>query len=170
MHDLPSAHVYIRMPFGKGIDDIPEDVLEDCMQLVKHNSIQGDKLPSCTIVWTPWTNLNKTPSMDVGQVAFHDENLAQKKIAQRNAKIYKALEKTKVQKNVDLQAQREARDKSDRIAAKKEKERLKNLEKEQKQSNLKADDILHYKDVMKENKMHSNKTKQDIKQIEDDFM
>eukprot|EP00983_Pelagomonas_calceolata_P026004 816202-Pelagomonas_calceolata.AAC.3 len=40
--DLSSAHVYLRLPEGMGLDDIPKDTLEDCCQLVKHNSIQGE--------------------------------------------------------------------------------------------------------------------------------
>lgn len=44
--DLSSAHVYLRLPEGKTIDDIPEDTLEDCCQLVKQNSIQGVPPPS----------------------------------------------------------------------------------------------------------------------------
>jgi len=39
--DLPSAHAYIRLPEDVTIDTIPEDVMEDCCQLVKNNSIQG---------------------------------------------------------------------------------------------------------------------------------
>ena len=41
MDDLSSAHVYLRLPEGTGMDDIPEYTLEDCCQLVKQNSIQG---------------------------------------------------------------------------------------------------------------------------------
>jgi hypothetical protein len=40
--DMSSAHVYLRLPEGSGIDDIPADTLEDCAQLVKQNSIQGE--------------------------------------------------------------------------------------------------------------------------------
>lgn len=39
--DLSSAHVYLRLPEGASIDDIPPETLEDCCQLVKTNSIQG---------------------------------------------------------------------------------------------------------------------------------
>jgi hypothetical protein len=39
-----SAHVYLRIPKGKTMDDIPPLVLEDMCQLVKANSIEG-KLP-----------------------------------------------------------------------------------------------------------------------------
>lgn len=38
---MSSAHVYLRLPKGQTMDDIPEGVLEDCVQLVKANSIQG---------------------------------------------------------------------------------------------------------------------------------
>lgn len=41
MDKMSSAHVYLRLPKGQTIDDIPEGVLEDCAQLVKANSIQG---------------------------------------------------------------------------------------------------------------------------------
>lgn len=39
--DLSSAHVYLRLPKGGKMDDIDEDTLEECAQLVKANSIQG---------------------------------------------------------------------------------------------------------------------------------
>lgn len=38
---MSSAHVYLRMRKGQTIDDISEGLLEDCVQLVKANSIQG---------------------------------------------------------------------------------------------------------------------------------
>jgi NFACT protein RNA binding domain len=46
----------------------PADTLEDCAQLVKANSIQGHKINNVDVVYTPWSNLKKTPSMEVGQV------------------------------------------------------------------------------------------------------
>lgn len=38
---MSSAHVYVRLHKGQTIDDISEGLLEDCVQLVKANSIQG---------------------------------------------------------------------------------------------------------------------------------
>lgn len=38
---LSSAHVYVRLPEGQTWDDITEELLEDCCQLVKANSIEG---------------------------------------------------------------------------------------------------------------------------------
>lgn len=34
--------------------------LEDCCQLVKANSIQGNKDSSAVVVYTPWANLRKS--------------------------------------------------------------------------------------------------------------
>lgn len=47
--DLSSAHVYLRLPEGATLDDIPEDTLEDCCQLVKHNSIQGARAVAAAV-------------------------------------------------------------------------------------------------------------------------
>jgi hypothetical protein len=46
--DMSSAHVYLRLPEGANFDDIPPDTLEDCAQLVKQNSIQGEGTLSFT--------------------------------------------------------------------------------------------------------------------------
>jgi len=37
---LSSAHVYLRLEEGQTIDDISEDLLQECCQLVKANSIE----------------------------------------------------------------------------------------------------------------------------------
>lgn len=46
-----------------------------CMRLslVVHSA--GNKLNNLDVVYTPWFNLRKTPSMDVGQVGFHNPKL-----------------------------------------------------------------------------------------------
>lgn len=58
---------------GQVIDDIPSAILEDAAQLVKANSIQGNKMNNIDVVYTMWSNLKKTPGMEVGQVGFHRE-------------------------------------------------------------------------------------------------
>ena len=55
------------------IDDVPAAVLEDAAQLVKANSIQGNKMNNIDVVYTMWSNLKKTPGMEVGQVGFYRE-------------------------------------------------------------------------------------------------
>lgn len=36
----------------------------------------GNKKDNVTIIYTPWSNLKKDGSMDVGQVSFHDQRKA----------------------------------------------------------------------------------------------
>jgi hypothetical protein len=46
---LSSAHIYLRMNEGDTWESIPEDLLIDCAQLTKANSIEG---PVClTSIW-----------------------------------------------------------------------------------------------------------------------
>lgn len=42
--NLSSAHVYMRLRDGETWDDIPKPLLEDCAQLTKANSIEGEKM------------------------------------------------------------------------------------------------------------------------------
>ncbi len=70
---VSSAHVYLRLGEGQTLDDVPMAVVEDAAQLVKANSIQGNKMNDVDVVYTMWANLHKTESMDVGQVGFHKQ-------------------------------------------------------------------------------------------------
>ena len=105
---LSSAHVYLRLPENSeySLDNIPKDVLEECMQLVKHNSIEGCKLGSCKITYTPWENLNKTIDMEVGQVGFKDKKLVRYCNIDKNKDIVKRISKTMVEKVVDLEKEK----------------------------------------------------------------
>lgn len=71
--DLSSAHVYLRMPIGMTFESIPQDLLAECCQLVKENSIEGCKRHEVAVVYTPADNILKRPEHDVGQVAFKDQ-------------------------------------------------------------------------------------------------
>lgn len=53
-------------------------VIEDAAQLVKANSIQGNKMNDIDVVYTLWSNLHKTESMEVGQVGFHKQKEVRK--------------------------------------------------------------------------------------------
>lgn len=66
---------------GQTIDDIPAAVLEDCTQLVKANSIQGNKMNNIDVVYTLWSNLKKTPGMEVGQVGFFKDKEVSKTVS-----------------------------------------------------------------------------------------
>ena len=58
------------MPEGMEWTSIPEGILEDCSQLVKANSIEGNKKNNITIIYTPHANVKKTGDMAVGTVMF----------------------------------------------------------------------------------------------------
>ena len=94
---------------------LPKEVINDCAQLVKANSIQGSKMNEVDIVYTMWANLNKTADMEVGQIGFHS-NKAVKKIRQlsKDNAIVNRLNKTKEEKEVDFKAEREGRDRRER--------------------------------------------------------
>ncbi|OJT13001.1 Coiled-coil domain-containing protein 25 [Trametes pubescens] len=118
---LSSAHVYLRMPDGMSWEAIPEALLTDCAQLVKANSIEGNKKDNITIIYTPGDNLKKSGDMAVGQVSFHSdkrvgsialrcalhhidiphEQVKRVHVPKRENVIVNRLNKTKVEREVD---------------------------------------------------------------------
>jgi hypothetical protein len=84
--DLSSAHVYLRLPDDKIIDDVPENVLNEVFQLVKEGSKDGRKKEFINICMTPWSNLKKTGEMETGAIGYKDD---------KNVKIYKKIYKDK---------------------------------------------------------------------------
>ncbi|XP_050364001.1 uncharacterized protein LOC126782736 [Argentina anserina] len=172
---MSSAHVYVRLHKGQTIDDISEGLLEDCVQLVKANSIQGNKVNNIDVVYTPWSNLKKTASMDVGQVGFYSsKNVRTVKVEKRVNEIVNRLNKTKVERKPDLKAEREAVNSAERderkrfLREKKRREELERLEKE-KQAELRS-----YKGLMVHENMTSNKqiasANKSLQELEEDFM
>jgi hypothetical protein len=104
---LSSAHVYLRMPESMSWDAIPEALLTDCAQLVKANSIEGNKKDDLTIIYTPADNLKKTGDMAVGQVSFHnDKRVKRVHVAKRENPIVNRLNKTKSEREVDHEQER----------------------------------------------------------------
>ena len=166
---LSSAHVYLRLEPGQNLDDIPSLVLDDCAQLVKANSIQGNKVNNLEIVYTMWSNLKKTASMDVGQVGFHSEKAVRKiRIEKRINEIVNRLNKTKVVKdNVDFRALREERDRKEREDKKAVEREKKRLEKEKEKEREELAKLRSYDSVMKTENMKTNK---DSQEDDDDFM
>lgn len=105
---------------GQTIDDIPSTVLEDAAQLVKANSIDGNKMNDIDVVYTMWSNLKKTQGMGVGQVGFHkDKDVRKIHVAKRINVIVNRLTKTKRTEQVDFRAEREQRDRLEREDKKK---------------------------------------------------
>ncbi|KAK4274300.1 hypothetical protein QN277_017544 [Acacia crassicarpa] len=172
---MSSAHVYLRLHKGQTIDDISEGVLEDCAQLVKANSIQGNKVNNVDVVYTPWSNLKKTASMDVGQVGFHNPKMVRTvRVEKRINEIVNRLNKTKVERTPDFKAEREAVNAAERaerkqqLREKKRREELDRMEKER-QAELRS-----YKGLMVSENMTSNKqiasASKSLQELEDDFI
>ncbi|KAF9517291.1 hypothetical protein BS47DRAFT_1483482 [Hydnum rufescens UP504] len=116
---LSSAHVYLRLPSDVTWDAIPQPLLVDCAQLVKANSIEGNKKNNVTVIYTPWANLRKTGDMATGQVSFHKDDKVKKiHISARDNSIINRLNKTKVIREVDHEAVRAARIKDEAAARK----------------------------------------------------
>nr|CAG4638802.1 EOG090X0G3O [Cyclestheria hislopi] len=155
---VSSAHVYLRLNPEQTIDDIPPAVLEDAAQLVKANSIQGNKMNNVDVVYTLWSNLKKTPGMEVGQVGFHrDKEVRKYKVEKRINEIVNRLNKTKVEKKIDLRAEREERDRNEREdkrrLLKEQRERERDEEKRRQiEAELRSYDRLFKSENMKTNK------------------
>ncbi|KAF3328719.1 Coiled-coil domain-containing protein [Carex littledalei] len=172
---MSSAHVYVRLNKGQTMDDISEGLLEDCAQLVKANSIQGNKVNNVDVVYTPWFNLKKTPSMEVGQVSFHNSKMVHTvRVEKRINEVVNRLNKTKVERKPDLKAEREAVNAVERaerklqMRDKKRREEMDRMEKE------KQAEIRSYKGLMVAEKMTSNKQvasgSKSLQELEEDFM
>ncbi|KAG8816224.1 Coiled-coil domain-containing protein 25 [Serendipita sp. 399] len=108
---LSSAHVYLRLPPSiLSWENIPAALLADCAQLVKANSIEGNKRNNLQIVYTPASNLKKTGDMAVGQVSFHrHDKVKRAHVAARENPIVNRLNKTKVERDVDHEAEKASR-------------------------------------------------------------
>jgi len=155
---LSSAHVYLRLQPGQSIDDIPSAVIEDAVQLVKANSIQGCKMNDIDVVYTMWQNLKKTDGMDAGQVAFHKDNEVRKvRVAKKINEIVNRLDKTKTTREIDLRAERENRDRIEREDQKRIQRALKEKQKEEEKRKREEAELRSYTTLMKPENMTSNK-------------
>ncbi|XP_034951765.1 coiled-coil domain-containing protein 25 [Chelonus insularis] len=152
-----SAHVYIRLRPGETIDDIPSAVLEDAAQLVKANSIEGNKVNDVDIVYTMWTNLRKTQGMEVGQVGFHkDKEVKKIHVTKRINAIINRLNKTKKSASPNLRQEREKRDRNEREDKKRLLKELKEKEKAEELKRQEEAEIRSYSSLFKESKMTAN--------------
>lgn len=108
---LSSAHVYLRLPPNiESWETIPEALVNDCSQLVKANSIEGNKKANITIIYTPWSNIKKTGDMAVGAVTFfNDRKVKRFHIKEKDNAIVNRLNKTKKEVQVDHEAERQER-------------------------------------------------------------
>jgi hypothetical protein len=186
--NVSSAHVYLRLQKGQTLDDIHHDgrksfpecssevwqtfpsstVLVDACQLVKANSINGNKMNNIEIVYTMWENLKKTASMDVGQVSFHNPKQVRKmKVEKRINAIVNRLDKTKIESHPDFRAEREARDALERQDKKKIIREQEAQRKEAEKKRLEEAELKSYSSLHKTENMNTN---YDDGNDSDDFM
>ncbi|TFK70554.1 cytoplasmic protein [Pluteus cervinus] len=167
---LSSAHVYLRMPESMTWESIPEALLTDCAQLVKANSIEGNKKDNLTIIYTPADNLKKTGDMAVGQVSFHnDKRVKRVHVAQRENPIVNRLNKTKVEKQVDHEQERVDRIKKENAA-----KRVAAAEKKKADAELarqrEAEKAARSYDILFTGQEEEEVPQKSVREMEDDFM
>ena len=154
---LSSAHVYLRLKPGETLDDIPEAVLTDCVQLVKANSIQGNKSNNIDVVYTMFDNLKKTAGMDVGQVGFHKNKEVKKVFVEKRInEIVNRLNKTKEDIKPDLRALREERDRKERDKVKEQERMRRKAEREAAALKQEEAEKRSYSNYMKSENMTTN--------------
>ncbi|CAG9768453.1 unnamed protein product [Ceutorhynchus assimilis] len=164
---VSSAHVYLRLKPGQTLDDVPSAVIEDAAQLVKANSIMGNKMNDVGVVYTMWANLKKTAGMEVGQVGFHKEKEVRKvKVAKRINDIVNRLNKTKREEHPDFRAEREKRDRLEREDKKKLLRDQKKKEEEEEKKRKDDAELRGYNSLMST----TNMDKYDDGNDSDDFM
>ncbi|KAE9414208.1 hypothetical protein Angca_009200 [Angiostrongylus cantonensis] len=145
---VSSAHVYLRLPEGMTIDTIPQALIDDCCQLVKANSIDGNKMTDVGIVYTMWENLKKTGDMAVGQIGFHDNKKVKRCVVQKRInEIVNRLNKTEKKEDIDYRAEREQRDMAVRRLQRKLEQERKALEMKEAEEREALRRQRHYEDV-----------------------
>ncbi|KAI8805679.1 hypothetical protein BJ742DRAFT_712147 [Cladochytrium replicatum] len=155
-----SAHVYLRIPPDADYtwENIPQALLDDCAQLTKANSIEGNKKDNITVIYTPWENLKKTQGMETGQVTFHKGNMVKKVFVEaRINAIVNRLNKTRLEQYPDLAGEKLARQRQVRNEKKAEEKKKRKEEEERIAQLRKEKEENSYDRVMDEKYMRSNK-------------
>lgn len=118
--------------------------------------------------YTMWDNLKKTPSMEVGQVAFHREKEVRKlHVEKRINDIVNRLNKTKREEHPDFRVLREERDRAEREDQKAKLREQRELEKAELKRKQEEAEARSYKSLMKPENMSTN---YDDGNDSDDFM
>ena len=170
--DLSSAHVYLRVdrPDWK-FDTLPPALLEDCCQLVKHNSIEGNKLSNVKIVYTNYTNLFKGNDYAPGQVTYKDPKLCRFTVVEkRNNEIVNRLKRTMVEEARDWKLYSEQRSKKLKMINKElyEEQRLKRAKEEREKQAIK--EAQSYQSIFTEEKMSGNMKGMSSNDYEENFL
>ncbi|MBA0812918.1 hypothetical protein Gohar_026834 [Gossypium harknessii] len=71
--------------------------------------LTSKKVNNIDVVYTPWSNLKKTSSMDIGLVGFHNSKMVRTvRVEKRIHEIVNRLNKAKVEKKPDSKVEKEA--------------------------------------------------------------
>jgi len=181
---LSSAHVYLRMPTSATSKDatsvamtwetIPQALLVDCAQLVKANSIEGNKKDNITIIYTPAANLKKTGDMAVGQVGFHnDKKVKRIHVPKRENPIVNRLNKTKEERVVDHEQERIDRLKAENAVRREEANRKRKEDEElakQRAAEKAAWDYSSLEKEVEEGEGEEGLAQKSVQEMMDDFM
>lgn len=131
--------------------------MEDAAQLVKANSILGNKMNDVDVVYTMWTNLKKTDGMEIGQVGIHKEKEVRKiRVAKKSNEILNRLNKTKEEAHPDFRAEREKRDREEREDKKRLLREQREREKEEEKRKKEEAELRSYSTLMKTENMTTN--------------
>ncbi|KAL9645699.1 hypothetical protein ABK040_003432 [Willaertia magna] len=164
--DFSSAHVYLRLKQGQTIQEIPKEMVEDLAQLTKENSIKGSKEPQVKVIYTMASNLRKSGDMDTGEVGFHDRKAVYSVTVRRDRDIINRIKKTKIEKEVDFEKERNLRDKEERESKKKAIKEKQKLQKEALEKKQKEQEEKSYDNLFNEKKKSQTSNK---KYHDDDF-
>lgn len=170
---LSSAHVYVRLHAGETFETMPAELVAECAQLTKANSIEGCKLNDVPVVYTPWDNLMKDATMAVGQVGFHDSSRVRRTIvARKDNALLRAFKRCQEERTPDLKAERVARDQAEIAAAKAERraahkeQAMAEMERRLAAERAEAE----RRELEAQAVWVSNKTQRTVAEAEDDFM
>jgi predicted ribosome quality control (RQC) complex YloA/Tae2 family protein len=101
--ELSSAHVYLRVPEGvTSLKEIPDELVQECAQLTKANSIEGCKKDRVGINYTWARNLKKTAGMETGAVSFYKPHEVMFIKIEKDPAIINKISKTKKELFPDL--------------------------------------------------------------------
>ncbi|KAJ5071571.1 duf814-related protein [Anaeramoeba ignava] len=173
VENLSSAHVYLRLKPEDNFKNIALDLLKDCVQLVKYNSIKGSKQQKVSIIYTPASNLLKKKGMQAGEVAYKNYNLQKRiKNVQKDSEILRRIKKTETEMSVDvLKKEKESKAQEIKTEAKlKELKAQKEKEEEEKRKNEEKEKKEKYEKEMEKYKVSNQEMDMTFEEFEDDFM
>nr|POE47439.1 coiled-coil domain-containing protein 25 [Quercus suber] len=171
----PAAFIYVGKDKveSEKWDSIAPDLLVDCAQLTKANSIEGNKKDNVTVIYTPWSNLKKSGAMATGQVGFKNDKMVKRLyVEKRENAIVNRLNKTKVEKYPDFREEKAARErelrKRERIAAQEKKKDDARLAEERQRLKWQKDHM--YDDIHTEDQLEGSSNQDRDPDYLDDFM